>query len=88
MYSIRLLESAIRELERLDKPVASRIMRKLSWLSENADQLNHQPLKGAFSGLYKLREGDYRIAYQVLRAEQIIVIHLIGHRSEVYKPPR
>ena len=88
MYSIRLLQSATRELERLDRPIASRIVRKVRWLSANADQVNHQPLKGGLVGLYKLREGDYRIVYEVLRAQQIIVIHLIGHRSEVYKPSR
>jgi len=88
MYSLRLLHSATRDLDRLDRPVASRILRKLRWLSENVERVNHQPLKGGFSGLYKVREGDYRIAYEVLRPEQTIVVHLIGHRREVYKPWR
>ena len=57
MYSIRLLQSATRELERLDKPIATRIIRKLRWLAENADQVNHQSLKGGLVGLYKLRDG-------------------------------
>ena len=87
MYTIRLLQSATRELERLDKTVVSRILGKLRWLSENVDNINQQQLKGRLSGLYKLREGDYRIVYEVLRPEQTIIVHLIGHRSEVYKSP-
>ncbi|MGI8555398.1 MAG: type II toxin-antitoxin system RelE family toxin [Pyrinomonadaceae bacterium] len=36
-------------------------------------------------GLAKLRAGDYRIIYETIHAEEIIVIHFIGHRSKVYK---
>ena len=88
MYSIRLLSDANRELARLDKTVANRIVRKLRWLADNLDDLSPEPLKGGFSGLYKLREGDYRIVYEILRSEETIVIHLIGHRREVYKMKR
>ena len=61
------------------------IVRKLRWLAQNLDSINLESLKGGLAGLYKLREGDYRIAYQVLRSENTIVIHLIGHRRDVYK---
>ena len=73
------------KLERLDKPVANRVVRKLRWLARNLDSINPESLKGGLAGLYKLREGDYRIVYQVLRSENIIVVHLIGHRRDVYK---
>ncbi len=53
--------------------------------SEANRLMNPEALKGALAGLYKLREGDYRIIYQVLRKEHVIVIHSIGHRSEVYR---
>lgn len=32
-YSIRILKPAIRELERLDKNVATRIVERIEWLS-------------------------------------------------------
>ena len=88
MYSIRLLRDANQDLTRLDKPVAKRIVRKLRWLADNLNDLSPEPLKGGFSGLYKLRQGDYRIIYEILRSEEIIVVHLIGHRREVYKMKR
>ena len=47
--------------------------------------MNPEALKGTLAGLYRLREGDYRIMYQVLRKEHVIMIHSIGHRSEVYR---
>ncbi len=85
MYAIRLLKPASRELERLDKTAATRVAKRLRWLAENLDNINPEPLKGRLQGLYELREGDYRIAYEILRGELLIMVHLIGHRREIYK---
>ena len=68
--------------------MAKRIVRKLRWLADNLNDLSPEPLKGGFSGLYKLRQGDYRIIYEIVRSEETIVVHLIGHRREVYKTKR
>lgn len=43
------------------------------------------PLKGELKGLYKVREGSYRIIFEILKNEQTIVIHAIGHRRDIYK---
>jgi len=85
MFTVRFLKSASRELERLDKVVRSRIVRRLGWLAENLDDISPEPLKGRLRGFYKLREGDYRIVYEILREERVILVHLIGHRREIYK---
>jgi mRNA interferase RelE/StbE len=84
-YSIRILKPAIRELERLDKNVATRIVGRIDWLSENFPSIKPTALKGELSGLFKLREGDYRIIYQILHKERTLVIHAIGHRREIYR---
>jgi len=42
-------------------------------------------LKAELSGLSKLREGDYRIIYQIIPEEEVILIHFIGHRRDIYK---
>ena len=85
MYTVRLLKPASRELGRLDRAVATRVARRLRWLAENLDNIKLEPLKGRLQGLYKLREGDYRIAYEIVRGERLILVHLIGHRGEIYK---
>ncbi len=84
-YHIRILDAAIRDLERLDKPVAQRIVNRIRWLAENLDAVRPIPYKGDLTGFYKLRVGDYRVVYEILRAERIIVIHLVGHRSKIYR---
>ncbi len=85
MYTIQLLKPASRGLERLDKAVATRVVRRLRWLAEHLDSISPEPLKGRLRGLYKLCEGDYRVAYEILRGERVIIVHLIGHRREIYK---
>jgi mRNA interferase RelE/StbE len=85
VYSIRILKPATKELTKLDRTTASRIADRIQWLSSNLDSTKLFPLKGDLSGLYKIREGSYRIIFEILKNEQTIVIHSIGHRREIYK---
>lgn len=84
-YSVRILKAATRELARLNKPVARRMVERIRWLAENLEKVRPQPLKGDLAGLYKLREGDYRIIYEIIREENVIIIHTVGHRREIYR---
>ena len=61
VFAPRILKSASRDLERLDKPIARRIVQRIRWLSENVETIKPEALKGDLAGLFKLREGDYRI---------------------------
>ena len=85
MYQIRFIKDAVRDLESLNKATAYRIVKKINWLGENAETIQPKGLRGKLAGLAKIREGDYRIIYEVIRAEKIVVIHFIGHRREIYK---
>jgi len=85
LYSVRFLKAASKELEKLDRTIAKRIIDRLEWLSLNVDSTNLFPLKGELRGLYKLREGSHRIIFEILRSENTIIVHAIGHRREIYK---
>lgn len=85
MYRIRIIQAATRDLERLDKPVARRIAGRINWLAENLDSIKPESLTADLAGFYKFRVGDYRIVYEILGGENVIVIHQIEHRSEVYR---
>ena len=86
MYELRILDVATRELAALDRQVAVRIAKRIRWLAENIESIKPLPLTGDFSDLYKFRIGDYRVIYEILRGEQTLVIHAVGHRREVYRP--
>jgi mRNA interferase RelE/StbE len=65
--------------------VARRIADRIRWLSEHFEEITPEPLKGDPAGLFKFREGDYRIIYEPLRKERLIVVPEIGHRREIYR---
>jgi len=85
MPDLRILDAAEDDLTRLDRTVAQRIISRIQWLAEHFDEIKPELLTGTLSGFFKLRAGDYRIIYKVRRDENLIVIHRIGHRREVYK---
>lgn len=85
VFAPYILKSASRELKRIDPPIAQRIVDRIRWLAEHFEQITPELLKGNLAGFFKLREGDYRIIYEALRKERLIVVYHIGHRSEIYK---
>ena len=85
MYGIRILDAATHELARLDKPTARRVIKRIHWLAANLDNIGLEALAGDLRGLYRLVVGDYRVIYEIIRDERLIVIHEIGHRREIYR---
>ena len=85
MYRVQLLKPAIRASQRLDKSVGARVIERINWLADNLDSIEPKRLAGDLAGLYRLREGDYRIIYQVLHKEKTIIVHLVGHRKDIYR---
>jgi mRNA interferase RelE/StbE len=73
--------SVERDLRRIDKKEANRILRKIEKvLGEDPDK--GIPLKGEYEGLYRLRVGDYRAIYCKTRAGVLIL--RIRHRKKAY----
>jgi mRNA interferase RelE/StbE len=85
MYRVHLLDAATKELGKLDKSVARRIVERVNWLAENLKTVHLKTLTGELEGLFKLRVGDYRVIYELIHSEQMIVVHMIGHRREIYR---
>ena len=84
MAEVRWTKEALSDLKNLDKTVAKRIVKKVSWFSENFDNITPETLSGEFAGALKFWVGDWRIIYKI--ENQIITIYSVGHRREVYKP--
>ncbi len=54
-YRIQILKAASRDLERLDKPIARRIVQRIHWLSANLNVIRLESLTGDLAGFYKMR---------------------------------
>ncbi|MBW2108303.1 MAG: type II toxin-antitoxin system RelE/ParE family toxin [Deltaproteobacteria bacterium] len=85
MYNVEFTREAEADLIPLSKPIAQRILKKLRWLAENLDVITPEPLTGQWHGTFKLRIGDYRVLYTFNKTQQKIIVHLVGHRSKIYK---
>ena len=83
MIKVEWTDGASEDLKRLDKVIARRVLKKITWFSKNFEQLVHEPLGGEFKEAYKLRVGDWRVVYTV--ESKNVVIQFVGHRSEIYK---
>ena len=81
-YNIIYKKSVSRDLKKLSKPEAKRILDLIE--KELIKQPESNPvLKGKFAGLRKYRVGDYRVVYALLDLD--ILILRIGNRKDVYK---
>ena len=84
-YQVEFLTEAEADLSRLDSRIRERIFMKVKWLSENFESITPEPLSGQFKGFFKLRVGDYRAIYTVNPELRLVLVHLVGHRREIYK---
>ncbi|MBP9750189.1 MAG: type II toxin-antitoxin system RelE/ParE family toxin [Candidatus Pacebacteria bacterium] len=77
-----------KDLLRLEKRVALRIVHKIAENAELPDPLvRAKPLAGVLAGKYRYRIGDYRVIF-ILDAEGrvcILTILRIKHRKDVYR---
>ena len=81
-YRIVHKKSVARDLSRLDKAEARRILNRLEKeLAEKAD--SYPALKGKFAGLRKYRIGEYRVIYAIIASKSQVL--RIGHRQDVHK---
>ncbi len=87
-WTIEFSESAAKQLRRLDRPVARRLIAFLhERVSTAADPRSlGEALKGDELGTYwKYRVGDYRMIAEIRDLEVRIVVVRLGHRSVVYR---
>ena len=82
-YSIRIRNSARRELALLPREDRERVIAAIDALGEQP--LAGSPLKGGLRGLRRQRVGDYRILYELLEDELVILVVRVAHRRESYR---
>jgi len=84
-WTVELTSTAKKELKKIDKAQAQRIVSYLRELSLRVDpRSSGKPLTGKFRHYWRYRVGDYRIISEIRDGELIIVAVSIGHRKNVY----
>ena len=85
-WKIEFERAAQKELDKLDKPVARRILRFLNQRVGKLDDPRQigERLKGTLSEFWKYRVGDYRLICSLENDRLVVLVLRIAHRREVY----
>lgn len=87
-FSIQWHKEATNDLKNIDRQTRKKIIAKVKDdLSKDPVSPGNKPLKGIFKGLYRYRNGSYRIIYAIDRGSVVILILRIGDGKDVYGEP-
>lgn len=82
-FELRIKRSAAKELARLPAVDVRRILQRLRALQDEPRPAGAVKLTGRET--WRLRQGDYRILYDVLDHVLVVEVIQVGHRREVYR---
>jgi len=85
MYSIVISQSALKQLQNLQKPFVKKIGRAIERLADDPRPIGVKKLQGSNGSLYRIRVGDYRVVYLIDDGIKLVDIRRIGHRKDIYK---
>jgi mRNA interferase RelE/StbE len=81
-YTVIISDDARRELARLDRSVARRIIARIEDLAEDPLRKLSRLVN---SPLYRLRVGDWRVIVEVEEREVRVIAIKVAHRRSIYR---
>lgn len=82
-YELRVRPSVAKDLRGIPKADVKRILTRIETLRDDPRGPGSEKLSGA--ELYRIRQGIYRIVYEVHDAWITVEVIRVGHRGEVYR---
>lgn len=84
MHRVELSSRVLKTLGKFPLDLRERILEGLRVLEANAVPKGALKMKGE-KDVYRLRIGDYRILYKILKEESCILVFKVEHRKRVYR---
>ena len=82
-YSLAFKKSVAKDLRSIPSPDVKRILKRLDSLRKDPRAEGCIKLSG--QERYRVRQGVYRIVYEIQDTELIVLVVKVAHRSDVYK---
>ena len=82
-YELRVRPSVAKDLRGIPKADVKRILARMQSLCEDPRAPGCEKLGGA--ELYRVRQGVYRIVYEIHDEWIVVEVIRVGHRGEVYR---
>ena len=86
-WTLRISETARRQLKKLDPSTAQGLLRYLNRLLLQTEDPRQRgkALTANLSGLWRYRVGDYRVICQIEDDHLVVLVVGLSHRSDVYR---
>lgn len=82
-YRLVIKRSVARDLRALPKVDVAAILKRIQALAEDPRPPGCEKLSA--QGRYRVRQGVYRILYEIQDDELVVLVVKVGHRREVYR---
>ena len=83
MYEIEVRRRAQRALDKLPKSDFPAVIKAIKGLTQIPRPRGIEKVKS--TGLWRIRQGDYRIVFAIEDDKHLVTIVRVGHRREVYR---
>ncbi len=87
-YRVAYLPAVMEDLRNIDPGIAQRLFEKTKWLASNVENLRHEPLGSDLPTMSQYAVADWRILYSIDREDNVMDIHRISSRKELYRRGR
>ena len=84
-YSVRIKQDAEKELRKLPRADLARVVARIRKLASEPRPVGVEKLSTLER--YRVRQGDWRVSYEIDDKRQQVTVYKIGHRREVYRRP-
>lgn len=85
-FKLEFRASVAKDLRPIPKADVARILTRIEGLQEDPRPTGSEKLSGRER--YRIRQGIYRIIYEVVDDHLIVTVVKVGHRPDVYRHPR
>lgn len=82
-YSVLVTKSAAKELETVPGKDRRRIIERIRGLADEPRPFGAEKLSG--DDKYRIRQGNFRVLYEILDRELVVTVIRIGNRRDIYR---
>jgi mRNA interferase RelE/StbE len=82
-YRLTFKKSVAKDLRLIPKDDVRRILKRIEAFAEDPRPMGCEKLSG--QERFRVRQGVYRIVYEIQDEKLVIVVVKVGHRREVYR---
>ena len=83
-YKVELTSKALKSLKKIDKRTLIRIAKLIDSLQNDPRPNGVKKMQG-FEDRYRVRDGNYRVIYQIHDGQLLVLVIDIGQRKDIYR---